>query len=198
MGVRLLQIGKQIGGGEQLSTQSKQRAVEKGADDGIGMNGLCACERAQAIEQLQTCAACTGVGIEQRRQVAVGSAAAGGGTGETVGDEETFLPLHGGQRGIHLTGGRRGETEQQSTVCIGRDEVLVVVHGARKADERARQALLSGQEGAHSTMRPSEPMTVTCSGMDLPLAASADWTARIKPPQQGTSMRVTVMLAMSL
>lgn len=42
------------------------------------------------------------------------------------------------------------------------------------------------------------PMVTTWQGMDLPLALSASFAAYSMPPQQGTSMRTTVRLRMSL
>ena len=49
-----------------------------------------------------------------------------------------------------------------------------------------------------SRMRPSVEMTVTCQGMSLPQFWRARFTAFSRPPQQGTSMRTTVTLLISL
>ena len=48
-----------------------------------------------------------------------------------------------------------------------------------------------------SSRLPSTEMVATCQGMHLPLACMARCTAITSPPQQGTSMRTTVMLRMS-
>ena len=45
---------------------------------------------------------------------------------------------------------------------------------------------------------PSGEMVMICKGMSLPLCASAFCTAKGRPPQQGTVIRTTVMLLMSL
>lgn len=47
-------------------------------------------------------------------------------------------------------------------------------------------------------IRPSAERTTTCKGMAFSLPATACWTARWMPPQQGTSIRTTVTLRMSL
>ena len=47
-------------------------------------------------------------------------------------------------------------------------------------------------------IRPSAERTTTCKGMAFSLPATACWTARWMPLQQGTSIRTTVTLRMSL
>ena len=48
--------------------------------------------------------------------------------------------------------------------------------------------------GAAGRMLPLRAMVTTSQGMLRPQAATAFWTASSMPPQQGTSMRTTVML----
>ena len=49
-----------------------------------------------------------------------------------------------------------------------------------------------------SRIRPSTDSVTTCQGMIFPLACKAFFTASSSPPQQGTSIRTTVRLAMLL
>ena len=57
----------------------------------------------------------------------------------------------------------------------------------------------AGTVASCQSMRcPSTETVTTCHGMNLPLARSAAFAAASSPPQQGTSMRMTVRLATSL
>ena len=49
-----------------------------------------------------------------------------------------------------------------------------------------------------SISRPSTVTVTTCHGMNFPLCWSAFFAASSSPPQQGTSIRTTVTLLMSL
>ena len=57
----------------------------------------------------------------------------------------------------------------------------------------------AGAVASCQSMRcPSTETVTTCHGMNLPLARSAAFAAASSPPQQGTSIRMTVRLATSL
>lgn len=73
---------------------------------------------------------------------------------------------------------------------------LVVVMILRERKIRQGVPLLKGY--TLSRMRPSVEMVTTFHAMNLPQAYSALFTAFSMPPQQGTSIRTTVMLRMLL
>ena len=54
------------------------------------------------------------------------------------------------------------------------------------------------QQRSPSRIRPSVAMVTTFQGISLPLSSKARFTAFSSPPQQGTSIRTTVTLRMSL
>mgnify|MGYP004720762641 CR=1 FL=1 len=75
-------------------------------------------------------------------------------------------------------------------------QVSVYRHGGVASVDRFPS---TGTVASCQSMRcPSTETVTTCHGMNLPLARSAAFAAASSPPQQGTSMRMTVRLATSL
>lgn len=71
----------------------------------------------------------------------------------------------------------------------------------KATDKSTRKQCLSGafyRRTVYFRILPSAEMVTTSFGMSFPLALMALLTAFSRPPQQGTSIRVTVMLLISL
>ena len=91
------------------------------------------------------------------------------------------------RREIYVRGRWWRRVSRQASVC--RDG------GVASADRHPS----TGTVALRQSMRcPSTETVTTCHGMNLPLARSAAFAAASSPPQQGTSMRMTVRLVTSL
>ena len=110
------------------------------------------------------------------------------------------MPGVGGQSaGRRLPPSRRLSVLEAGPACLPAVLFRAVIWQSRPGNGfSVARPVLQRKGGGQSRMVPSVEMVTTCHGINFPLCCRAVFAACSSPPQQGTSMRTTVTLFMSL